>query len=109
MLRILVHSECDAFNATCKCGDRVLSLSTSDIEGPDIILSRDGWVYSIGDGLFLPKTTNADVVARSRCMECKEANEYSMKFRFGVLRSWSELQEPFSTQDIEIGQLEESQ
>lgn len=101
MRRILIVEGCEVFDAVCKCGERVVSLLSEDIEGPEIIIDRKGWVYAMDDQVFSPQPLEAKVVARSRCMECREVGEYEMRFRTGVLASWKKLRGLSSWQDTE--------
>lgn len=112
MSRILVHEECEVFDAVCKCGERVVSLSLPGTGGTDILMDIKGWVYVMDDDIFIPKLIDLDVSARSRCMECGLLSTYQMRFRAGVLSSWSEITKYrglSSEQDIGTKQPEEVQ
>ncbi len=66
-------------------------MRSDEINEPDIIMDRKGWVYLMDDSIFIPRCMDIDVPARSRCMECGKIGEYCLQFRSGVLKSWSDV------------------
>lgn len=103
MPRILVHEECEVFDAKCECGERVVSLNSHKGVEKDFLVDRKGWAYAMDDELFIPQSLSADILARSRCMECGLVGIYLLKFRTGVMKSWKDAmkhQGPFSGQGI---------